>query len=162
MRNKPEIHTLSTPNHINPLVLAITTLASEPSVQKMLERANEYQIQETAEYFIQRAEHFWSLEYKPNDNDILRARVRTTSVSETKFYIDGMVFKVIDVGGQRSDRLFWAPYFSDEVNAILFVVSLASYDQQLQEDRNVNRMMDALVLFETLLRCNRLTCSEIE
>ena len=82
--------------------------------------------------------------------DILRTRYRTTEITETRFTIDKLVYRMFDVGGQRSDRLFWAPYFEGDVNAILFIVSLASFDQMLVEDVTVNRMLDALVLFESI------------
>ncbi|KAJ3081875.1 guanine nucleotide-binding protein subunit alpha, partial [Quaeritorhiza haematococci] len=83
---------------------------------------------------------------------ILRTRYRTTQITETRFNLDNLVYRIYDVGGQRSDRLFWAPYFEGEVHAILFIVSLAAYDQLLVEDTTVNRMLDALVLFESI--CN--------
>lgn len=74
-------------------------------------------------------------------------RVRTTKVSETVFTIEGSPYSVYDVGGQKSLRAFWVPYF-DDVQAILFISSLAGYDQQMVEDTKTNRMTDAIHLFE--------------
>lgn len=42
-------------------------------------------------------------------------------------------FRVIDVGGQRSERKKWIHCF-DNVNAIIFISSLSEYDQTLRED----------------------------
>lgn len=42
--------------------------------------------------------------YIPSDQDVLRARVRTTGIVETSFLIDGVIFKMFDVGGQRNER----------------------------------------------------------
>lgn len=40
----------------------------------------------------------------PTDQDILRARVKTTGISETTFKIGDLTYKLFDVGGQRSER----------------------------------------------------------
>jgi guanine nucleotide-binding protein subunit alpha len=41
--------------------------------------------------------------YRPNDDDILRVRAKTTGISETKFLEagTGVSYRVLDVGGQR-------------------------------------------------------------
>lgn len=74
------------------------------------------------------------------------------------FNISGAKYQVIDVGGQTKYRAAWTRFF-DNADAILFIVSLAAYDQFMEEDghRTVNRMADSLSLFEqisnhTLLR----------
>ena len=48
-----------------------------------------------------------------------------------------------DVSGLKHHRKQWMGYFTD-VHAILFVVSLSCYDQMMSEDRNTNRMEDAI------------------
>ncbi|KAJ3055461.1 guanine nucleotide-binding protein subunit alpha [Rhizophlyctis rosea] len=100
--------------------------------------------------FLRDVTRFADPSFVPSNEDILRTRYRTTEITETRFTIDKLVYRMFDVGGQRSDRLFWAPYFEGDVNAILFIVSLASFDQMLVEDATVNRMLDALVLFESI------------
>lgn len=42
--------------------------------------------------------------FTPTDQDILRARVKTTGISETSFVIGDLTYKLFDVGGQRSER----------------------------------------------------------
>lgn len=59
-------------------------------------------------------------------------------------------YKVIDVGGQRSERRKWINVF-DRVNAILFVVSLSGYDECLIEDRDANQMRESMVVFAQLV-----------
>lgn len=41
--------------------------------------------------------------YKPDDDDILRVRAKTTGISETRFTdrAAGVDYRVMDVGGQR-------------------------------------------------------------
>ncbi len=42
-------------------------------------------------------------------------------------------FRVVDVGGQRSERRKWISCF-DDVRAVLFVCSMSGYDMTLFED----------------------------
>ncbi|KAJ3325486.1 hypothetical protein HDV06_004345 [Boothiomyces sp. JEL0866] len=79
--------------------------------------------------------------------DILNLRVVTQTISETVFEIENEIFHFFDVSGLRHHRKHWLTYFED-VQCVLFVVSLSSYDQYLIEDPTVNRMVDSLVLFE--------------
>jgi guanine nucleotide-binding protein subunit alpha len=62
-----------------------------------------------------------------------------------------LTYKLFDVGGQRSERKKWIHCF-ENVTALVFLVSLSEYDQMLYEDENVNRMQEALTLFDSI--CN--------
>jgi hypothetical protein len=81
---------------------------------------------------------FCESNFVPNDQDILSARVMTTTITETRFKVEGITFRVFDVGGQRSERKKWAPYFED-VTAILFISAISAYDQTCFEDNTTNR-----------------------
>ena len=48
---------------------------------------------------------------------------------------------------KRNERKKWIHCF-DDVNAVIFVVALSEYDQMLFEDNTVNRMVEAIALFE--------------
>lgn len=55
-----------------------------------------------------------------------------------------------DVGGQRNERRKWIHCF-DSVDAIVFVVSLSEFDQNLYEDETKNRLDEALELFAQIV-----------
>lgn len=57
---------------------------------------------------------------------------------------------MFDVGGQRSERRKWLTLF-EGVNALLFLIALSEYDQQLYEDESVNRMQEALNLCDSII-----------
>lgn len=57
--------------------------------------------------------------------------------------IDGTIFEMYDVGGQRNERKKWIHCF-DSVTAIIFVAALSEYDQVLFEDASTNRYVPFL------------------
>lgn len=90
-------------------------------------------------------------DYIPTDQDVLRSRVKTTGITETCFRIGELNYKLFDVGGQRSERKKWMHCF-ENVTAIVFLVAISEYDQVLVEDETMNRMQEALTLFDSI--CN--------
>lgn len=66
--------------------------------------------------------------YVPSQQDILLARKPTKGIHEYDFEIKNVPFKMVDVGGQRSERRRWFECF-DSVTSILFLVSSSEYDQ---------------------------------
>jgi guanine nucleotide-binding protein G(i) subunit alpha len=90
-----------------------------------------------------------SADYRPTNQDILHVRTVTQSISDTVLEVDNLRLHFYDVSGLKHHRKQWIPYFSD-VTTILFVVALSSYDQKMAEDETVNRMADAIVLFEQI------------
>lgn len=89
--------------------------------------------------------------FLPTDQDVLRSRVKTTGIAESKFSFGTLTYRIFDVGGQRSERKKWIHCFED-VTAIIFLVAISEYDQVLIEDESVNRMQEALTLFDSI--CN--------
>lgn len=67
-------------------------------------------------------------DYIPSQQDILLARKPTKGIHEYDFEIRNVPFKMVDVGGQRSERRRWFECF-DSVTSILFLVSSSEYDQ---------------------------------
>jgi guanine nucleotide-binding protein G(i) subunit alpha len=57
---------------------------------------------------------------------------------------------MFDVGGQRSERKKWIHCFED-VTSIIFCVALSEYDQVLLEESSQNRMMESLLLFDSVV-----------
>ncbi len=79
--------------------------------------------------------------------------MRTLGVEEHHFVAEtgkdkGADFFIADVGGSRTTRASWVPYF-DDVDAILFLAPLA-FHQMLEEDPRVNRLEDSLSLWRQI------------
>ncbi|CAG8735521.1 12502_t:CDS:2 [Acaulospora morrowiae] len=130
---------------------SIKSLWEDPAIKNCFSSASEIGLQDSAKYFLDNADRFSNVDYLPTDEDILQARIRTVGVTEHKFEIDRVTYKIYDVGGHRSQRHFWAPYF-DDVNAIIFMAAISAFDQTLEEDPEVNRMSDSIDLFDSI--CN--------
>ena len=102
-------------------------------------------------YFVRKIGEISKKTYMPTANDILHVRVETTGIVETKFEYNKMLFRMVDVGGQKSERRKWFHCFSD-VNAVLFVVDISQYNQMSPEDENTNALLQSLAIFEGV--CN--------
>ncbi|RHZ82675.1 hypothetical protein Glove_106g5 [Diversispora epigaea] len=130
---------------------SIKALWNDPTIKKCYNSASEIGLQDSAKYFLDNIDRISKSDYLPTDEDILQARVRTVGVAEHKFEINRTIYRIYDVGGHRSQRHFWAPYF-DDVDAIIFMAAVSAFDQTLEEDIDVNRMTDSIQLFDTI--CN--------
>jgi len=108
-------------------------------------RAN-FQIHGAADYYLKNVERFAQENFEPTTDDILRARMRTSGIIETKFEEDGSEFSIVDVGGQRTERRKWLHCF-EGVSAVIYLAALDEYDMKLEEDQNTNRMMESIKLF---------------
>ncbi|KAJ3304732.1 hypothetical protein HDV03_002417 [Kappamyces sp. JEL0829] len=119
------------------------------SVKRACLVGHQYNLVSNAEYLIANIQNYTDPVYLVTNEDILNVRVQTTGISETPLQLKGGMI-VYDVGGQRGLRKQWAQYF-DNVNTVFFVTDLSCYDQMLEEDGTVNRMVDALELFKDLI-----------
>ena len=63
--------------------------------------------------------------------------------------LQGLDFRMLDVGGQRSERKKWIHCF-DEAKAVIFIAALSDYDLFLFEDPTVNRMRESIRLFGSI------------
>uniref|UniRef100_F6RY09 G protein subunit alpha transducin 2 n=1 Tax=Ornithorhynchus anatinus TaxID=9258 RepID=F6RY09_ORNAN len=133
------------------LVDVIKKLWKDAGVQACFDRAAEYQLNDSASYYLNQLDRITAPEYLPNEQDVLRSRVKTTGIIETKFSVKDLNFRMFDVGGQRSERKKWIHCF-EGVTCIIFCGALSAYDMVLVEDDEVNRMHESLHLFNSI--CN--------
>ncbi|KAA8651820.1 guanine nucleotide-binding protein subunit alpha gpaB [Aspergillus tanneri] len=129
---------------------AITYIWNDPCTATVLDHQNEFYLMDSAPYFFEEAKRISSRNYAPNVNDVLRARTKTTGIYETRFSMGQLSIHMFDVGGQRSERKKWIHCF-ENVTSIIFCVALSEYDQVLLEESNQNRMMESLVLFDSVV-----------
>ncbi|KAB5592010.1 Guanine nucleotide-binding protein alpha subunit [Ceratobasidium theobromae] len=129
----------------------IQQLWHHPSVKHLIQRRR-LRLEDAGSFFLDEITRIAQTGYLPTDDDILRARIRTIGISEWCFQFtcpgarDICNWRLYDVGGARSQRPNWAPYFED-ATAIVFLAPISAYDQYLEEDPQMNRIHDSLQLW---------------
>ncbi|XP_030598105.1 guanine nucleotide-binding protein G(q) subunit alpha-like isoform X1 [Archocentrus centrarchus] len=134
----------------NPYVDALKSLWSDLGIKECYNRKREYQLSDSAKYYLDDLDRISDTGYLPTQQDVLRVRVPTTGIIEYPFDLEGVVFRMVDVGGQRSERRKWIHCF-EKVTSIMFLVALSEYDQVLAESANENRMEESMALFKTII-----------
>ncbi|KAJ7721957.1 guanine nucleotide binding protein, alpha subunit [Mycena maculata] len=132
-------------------------LWNHQTVQALLVRQN-LRLQEAAGFFLDCLDEVTAPRYLPSDDHILRARLKTLGVSEYRIRMTsgGMTgsisrdWRIYDVGGHRSLRPAWAPYF-DDMDSIIFLAPISAFDQVLAEEPRVNRLADSVNLWTTIV-----------
>eukprot|EP01130_Rhizamoeba_saxonica_P019242 TRINITY_DN9896_c0_g1_i1.p1 TRINITY_DN9896_c0_g1~~TRINITY_DN9896_c0_g1_i1.p1 ORF type:complete len:345 (-),score=102.18 TRINITY_DN9896_c0_g1_i1:54-1088(-) len=127
----------------------IDALWNSKSFKEAYDLRAEYQLSDSADYYLSDVKRLAESDYVPTDQDILRSRVKTTGILETHFEIGGTKFTMVDVGGQRSERKKWIHCFQD-VTAILFCCALSGFNLTCYEDNETNRMEESITLFKEI------------
>nr|XP_021523216.1 guanine nucleotide-binding protein G(olf) subunit alpha [Aotus nancymaae] len=96
----------------------VKKLWDDEGVKACFERSNEYQLIDCAQYFLERIDSVSLVDYTPTDQDLLRCRVLTSGIFETRFQVDKVNFHMFDVGGQRDERRKWIQCFNGDFYAL--------------------------------------------
>ncbi|EPY52379.1 heterotrimeric G protein alpha-2 subunit Gpa2 [Schizosaccharomyces cryophilus OY26] len=130
---------------------AISDLWSVNNIRRCMYRNDSFLI-DSAPYFFSRANAICSQDYVPTIDDILHSRNSTMGISEISFGIDHLQVRMFDVGGQRTERRKWI-YCFENVNSIIFCVSLNDFDKKLYERHvaNRNRLLESIGLFDSII-----------
>ncbi len=127
----------------------IDALWHDPVIPSVMDRSSEFYLMDSATYFFGELAKIGAPDYVPDEADVLRARTKTTGISETRFNMGQLSIHMFDVGGQRSERKKWIHCESpltlstgryltasgfEAVTSIIFCVALSEYDQVLLEE----------------------------
>jgi len=129
----------------------IKILWTDQGIRVAYSRQSEFQLNDSAAYYFENVERLAAPNYIPTEQDVLRSRAKTTGIIETDFQIERIKFRMVDVGGQRSERKKWMYCFQD-VTCVIFCVAISEFDLKLYEDDQTNRMHESLKLFKEI--CN--------
>jgi guanine nucleotide-binding protein subunit alpha len=132
----------------------IKALWEDGVVQSVLSR-RKYRVDESSGFFLNDVDRIATKSYKPSNDDVVRARLRTLGVQEHHFTFEegkhvGTEWHIYDVGGSRSSRASWAPFF-DDMDAIIFLAPVSVFDEKLLEDGRVNRLQDSYELWKQVM-----------
>ena len=118
---------------------SITILWNDGGVKQAISKGHEYALNDNLTYYFKSIDRFFQSSWVPTDQDMLHARLRTTGITETLFELGRLTFRMMDVGGQRSERKKWIHCF-EGVQCLLFMAALSGYDQCLVEDTTANQV----------------------
>ncbi|RDB19716.1 Guanine nucleotide-binding protein alpha-1 subunit [Hypsizygus marmoreus] len=136
-------------------------LWDDKTVRLALKR-RKLRLPDSAGFFLNDLDRIASRDYVVSDNDIVRARLRTVGIQEHRLkfthgpfdnpkigMVAGWEWRIFDVGGCRTSRAAWLPFF-DNVNVIIFLSPVSVFDQRLEEDPRVNRLEDSIILWTSI------------
>lgn len=134
-----------------PLADSISFLWDESGLKMLYDKIAQISyVLDSAPYFFDNLARISKPGYIPSIQDVLKARIKTTGISETRFKMGGNPVCLVDVGGQISERKKWIHCF-ESVTSIIFCVALSEYDQVLVEDPSQSRMLDSFLLFNSII-----------
>ena len=116
----------------------LSELWNSDQFQETYKSNYKFHLYDSDSYFLNNLETISKKDYIPSIEDILKVRVKSSGIKEFEFSHKGFNFRIVDVGGQRSERKKWVHCFQD-VTAIIFVVALNDFDRILEEDMKTNR-----------------------
>ncbi|XP_034278580.1 guanine nucleotide-binding protein subunit alpha-15 isoform X2 [Pantherophis guttatus] len=125
-------------------------LWKDAGIRTCYKRRSEFNLLDSTSYFLSNLDRIASEGYVPSAQDILRTRVPTTGINEYCFSMQKVMLRIVDVGGQKTERRKWIHCF-ENVIALIYLASLSEYDQSLEENNSENRMRESLDLFRTIL-----------
>lgn len=65
--------------------IAIESLWKDPIIATVMDHSSEFYLMDSASYFFSQVQRIGAKDYIPNESDVLRARAKTTGISETRF-----------------------------------------------------------------------------
>ena len=108
---------------------AIYNIWQDDVIERFLDdHSSDFYLMDSGPYFFTEVLRIGAPEYVPNLDDVLRARAKTTGITETRFSLGQLSIHMFDVGGQRSERRKWIHCF-ESVTSIIFCTALSEYDQ---------------------------------
>ncbi|TCD62077.1 hypothetical protein EIP91_007499 [Steccherinum ochraceum] len=144
----------------------VQSLWQDGLVRELLRR-KKVKLIDSALYYLENVERIARSDYIPSDTDVLRARLRTLGVQEHELVFEnsadfefGREWIIYDVGGSRTSRWAWLPYF-DDANAILFLAPISCFDEHLTEDTRINRLQDTFILWKSIVSSKLLENSAV-
>jgi len=132
----------------------VKILWKDQAIQRTWKAAPGFQLQMNhMDYLMEHLDRISKPDYIPSNEDVLRSRQRTTGEQTTSFLIEKTGWDLIDVGGQRPERLKWEAIITtkDSVNAIIFFGALDEFNMSSSEEAGKTKMEISIQVFREVL-----------
>jgi guanine nucleotide-binding protein G(i) subunit alpha len=129
---------------------ALLALWADFGVQDAVFRLQDVVLDSHALYLLDALARVLDTGYVPTEQDILRARKPAAGLEETVLRAGELTYRLLDTAGLFSERRKWL-HLLEDVTVVLFVVSLAQYDEMLYEDGSIVRVLFSSDVFQCIL-----------
>jgi len=132
----------------------VSSLWNDPAIQQTWNLAPNFQMQmSNLEYLMNNINRIADPDYVPTKDDILQARIRTTGQQSTTFTKDRYTWELIDVGGQKPERVKWEGIINEGgLHAIIYFTGLDEYNMQSTEEKGKTKMKISMDVFSEVIR----------
>jgi len=142
---------------LNEMKNDIKLLWNSTAMKTLFEKDTDSVLYTDTTYFLDNIDRIFNESYVPDYGDIIHSRVKTTGIIEEIFKTDSIeYFKIVDLGGARSERKKWNCVL-ENCSAVFYFVALDSYNKCLEEENFVNALQESLKLFQTIVNSTQLS-----
>jgi len=106
------------------------------------------------DYLMANFDRFIAADFIPSNDDILRARQRSTGENSWNFEDKDHIWNLVDLGGQMSERAKWETTFESHIHAVLFFIAIDEYDilnPELKTSESVTKLALSFSIFEEIM-----------
>jgi len=138
----------------------VKILWDDPAIQRTWKAAPGFQLQMNhMDYLMDHLDRISKPTYVPTNEDVLRARQRTTGEHTTSFVIEKTGWDLIDVGGQKPERVKWESIITakESVNAVIFFGALDEFNMASSEEAGKTKMEISIQVFHEVLTSEAIT-----
>jgi len=136
---------------------SVSRLWSDPAVKECYRRRSEYStnhpLNVSTQYFLDAIEdRINEPGYLPITEDIIRVRRNTIGVIQYEFVLTDIQFKIIDVGGEREERVRWIDFLAQKITCVIFLGAIDEYDTKFiaEDGEEKNRLKESIELFKKI------------
>jgi len=116
----------------------LKALWEDPATQEIVTNHKQLLTTSHIDYFWEHVDRIIKPDYVPNEEDILRVRVRTAGAYSTVVFAEKNYFEFFDVGGQKPERSKWENLLqTNEFACILYFLATDEWDVN-DEEREFN------------------------
>jgi len=131
----------------------VQILWEDPAIQSTWNEIPNYQFQvPNLDFLLENVHRYVLPHFVPTNEDILCARFRTTGTQLTKFVRQKYQWEIIDIGGQRPERLKWRDIIKSGVDCVIYFSALDEYNMLSVEEKNKTKMQLSLEVFEEVVK----------
>uniref|UniRef100_H3B3M1 Guanine nucleotide-binding protein subunit alpha n=1 Tax=Latimeria chalumnae TaxID=7897 RepID=H3B3M1_LATCH len=122
-----------------PYINAIKCLWNDPGIQECYDRRREYQLSDSAKYYLSDIDCIAAPGYLPTQQDVLRVRVPTTGIIEYPFDLENIIFSYLSDLDRITDPVY-LPTQQDVLRVRIATTGIIEYPFDLQSI--IFRMVD--------------------